>query len=191
MLASSELLYSRSWYKLAGTHIKRRICKDPTRKFCPKCGNPSLLRTSVTYVVPTSDNPQGYILHLKPNYQYRLRGTQYSLPTPKPGSSNRLKNSGSSDIVLREDQKEWTRGIRSAKILKDKQEKSAAKAMKQGTGNAAYGGLSFDDPDWMPGMMTEKGRSSGQPGVRTGKDGLPIIGYGRRNPNEVRRGGKR
>jgi hypothetical protein len=41
--------------------------------------------TSITYVPVSPQNPQGYILHLKSNYNYRLRGTQY----PQEGQ-NRL-----------------------------------------------------------------------------------------------------
>lgn len=100
------------------------------------------------------------------------------MPSPKPGSSNALKNSKNAELILREDQKEWQRGIKSAEIMKGKQERAAAKAMREGRGSAVFGGLSFDDPDWQPGMMLgEKGRSGGQPGVRTGKDGLPIVSF--------------
>merc|ERR1711939_1273008 len=60
------------------------------------------------------------------------RGTQFSLPPPKPGSSNALKNSKNADLILREDQKEWQRGIKSAEIMKGKQERAAAKAIREG-----------------------------------------------------------
>lgn len=154
-----------------------RLCKDPERKFCPSCGNPSLLRTSITYVTPSPENPKGYILHLKANFQYRLRGTQYSIPSPKPGSSNAAKNSKNSDLILREDQKEYQRGLRSADYLKKKQEKAAAKAIRDGkTGGTASVFSGWDDPDWSPEMlMGEKGRKGGLQGIRVGKDGLPIV----------------
>lgn len=169
----------------------RRICKDPTRKFCPSCGNPALIRTSITYVTPSPEHPQGYILHLKANFQYRNRGTQYSIPSPKPGSSNALKNAQNGELILREDQKEWVRGVRRAEVAKNKQEKSAAKAMRDGRGPAIFGGMSFDDPEWQPEMLLgDKGRHGGPAGAPIGKDGLPIIGYGRRNPNATR-GGRR
>ena len=116
-----------------------------------------------------------------------MRGTQYSIPNPKQGSSNSLKNSGNAELILREDQKEWTRGVKSAEIVKNKQERAAAKAMQEGRGRSIFGGLSFDDPDWMPNMLSDKGAHNGGPaGVRVGKDGLPVIGQGRRNPNQSR-----
>ena len=154
-----------------------RLCKDPTRKFCPSCGNgSSLIRTSITYVTPTPANPQGYILHLKQNFQYRLRGTQFSIPPPKPGSSNALKNSNNADLILREDQKEWLRGVRSHEFTKVKQEKAAAKAMRDGKGSTAVfgGNADWNDPDWLPGLITGT-KQSNQAGIRTGKDGLPIV----------------
>lgn len=166
-----------------------KLCKDPVKKFCPSCGGPSLIRTSITYVTPTPENPKGYVLHLKANFQYRLRGTQFSIPPPKPGSSNAMKNTNSSDLILREDQKEYQRGVKSYEISKMKQEKAAAKAMREGKGSSAafgggFGAQSFDDPDWLPGMVTKQGGNN--TGVRVGKDGLPIIGYGKRNPNASR-----
>ena len=60
--------------------------------------------------------------------------------------------------------------------MKQKQEKAAAKAMREGKGDAVFGGASFDDPDWTPGMMLgQQGKSGGPAGIRTGKDGLPIV----------------
>lgn len=161
------------------TLIYFRLCKDPERKFCPSCGNPSLIRTSITYVTPSPENPKGYILHLKPNFQYKLRGSQFSIPTPKPGSSNAMKNSNNAELILREDQKEYQRGLRSADYLKKKQERAAVKAVREGkSGGAAsiFGG--WDDPDWTPEMLMGSGGRKGAPqGVRIGKDGLPIVGF--------------
>lgn len=97
-----------------------------------------------------------------------------------------MKNSKNAELILREDQKEYVRGVKRAEIAKSKQERAAAKALKEGKSSNLFGG--YDDLDWSPAMlMGEKGRSGGQPGVRTGKDGLPIIGYGGRNPNVSRR----
>ena len=39
-------------------------------------------------------------IHLKPNFQYRLRGTKYSIPAPKPGSA---KTGAGEGLILRED----------------------------------------------------------------------------------------
>jgi len=121
-----------------------------------------------------------------------------------------MKNTKNAEIILREDQKEYLRGLRSADYLKKKQEKAAVKAVREGrSGGTAsiFGG--WDDPDWTPEMlMGANGRKGAPQGVRIGKDGLPIvslsrvfskvlrtaesllllqIGHGRRNPNEVRK----
>jgi RNA-binding protein NOB1 len=157
--------------------LGKRLCKDPTKKFCPSCGNTSLIRTSITYVTPSPENPKGYILHLKSNYQYKLRGTQYSIPTPKQGSSNAMKNSRNAELILREDQKEYQRGLRSADYLKKKQERAALKAVKGGKSAGTASVFSgWDDPDWTPEMlMGANGRKGTPQGVRIGKDGLPIV----------------
>ena len=48
--------------------------------------------------------------------------------------------------------------------------------MREGKGDAVFGGASFDDPDWTPGMLLgQQGKSGGPAGIRTGKDGLPIV----------------
>lgn len=179
-----------------------KLCKDPSRKFCPTCGGPTLTRVSITY---TPSSPTGYILHLNPNFQYRNRGTVYSIPSAKPGSSsfekggNRQKKSiNGATLVLREDQKEFQRGLKSVMIQKQKEERKLARASQEPNSSpfSSFGGWS--DPDWEPPMLLgEKGRKSNgrnnrnNPNqVRYGKDGLPVIGFGK-NPNAVGRGGKR
>lgn len=165
-----------------------RICKDATRKFCPSCGGATLTRVSVTY---TPSSPTGYVLHLKRNFQYRNRGTIYTIPSAKPGTASfekggARKQVNGAELVLREDQKEFQRGLRTAAIGKQKEEKREAKAAARG--DDPFGG--WRDPDWQPPMLLgEKGRRGGRGndrGVRLGKDGLPVIGFGR-NPNEVRK----
>lgn len=42
------------------------------------------------------------------------------------------------------------------------------------------------DPDWLPGLLAPETK-----GRRSGGKGQTQIGYGRRNPNEVRRSGKK
>ncbi|KAH9002254.1 hypothetical protein EDB86DRAFT_2898890 [Lactarius hatsudake] len=119
---------------------------------------PTLLRASVTISSPSasSDAPAMQV-HLKKNFQYRTRGTIYSIPAPKPGSA---KTGCGEGLILREDQTEED----------DKKLLSGALA------NAGW------IPDWIPEIMTAgKGRSL-KPG-----DGMPTIGYGKRNPNERKR----
>ena len=63
---------------------RHRSTKDMTKKFCPTCGNATLIRTSVSL---NTDGTLQY--HLKANFQYRLRGTKVracvcSRPPPPP-----------------------------------------------------------------------------------------------------------
>jgi len=137
-------------------HACFKLCKDPTKTFCPTCGSPSLLRTSISYFPPTSENPKGYKLHLKANYQYRLRGTQFSIPNPKNGRSD--------NIILREDQKEWIKGIKTEDVRRRKEDK----ALKM-----------HGEGDWLPPMyVNEKDRITST---------TPVVGFGKRNPNEAKK----
>jgi RNA-binding protein NOB1 len=136
--------------------------------FCPSCGNPSLLRCSITYVTPTPQNPKGYIIHLHKNFQYRNRGTRYSIPNPQKGSA---KGTAKPELVLREDQKEWMRA-------KKRVEEGLKRAdRKQQTG---YAGA---DPDWMPAMLQceRERRKSAKTKTRGGLLGeMPKVGYGKK-----------
>ncbi|KAG0149025.1 hypothetical protein CROQUDRAFT_669510 [Cronartium quercuum f. sp. fusiforme G11] len=177
-----------------------KLCKDPIRKFCPTCGGATLTRVSITY---TPSTPSGYILHLKSNFQYRNRGTIYAIPSAKPGSASFEKGAkakanvvNGASLILREDQKEYQRGLKSLGIQKAKEERKLAKAQQERAGKSdafVFGGAAgWDDPDWeAPMLMGERGRKTGgrqavAKGVQYGKDGLPVIGFGK-NPNEVRR----
>jgi RNA-binding protein NOB1 len=74
------------------------------KKFCPSCGNNTLLRTS------TSTDMQGNVrYYMKKNKQFNLRGTKFSLPNPKGGRDTK------DAIVLREDQAEYQRGLQRKK----------------------------------------------------------------------------
>jgi RNA-binding protein NOB1 len=118
-------------------------------------------------------------VHLKPNFQYRNRGTVYSIPAPKAGTAKGGK--GSQNLILREDQTEFQRGMKTEAVRARKEQKKissalAAAAVKDGDSNATR---SWADPDWMPDMMLGKTSKNGS--------ALPDIGFGRRNPNEVRK----
>jgi RNA-binding protein NOB1 len=161
-----------------------RICKDNSKKFCPSCGNPTLLRASVTLASPTA-SPDAPVMtvHLKKDFQYRLRGTVYSIPSPKPGSA---KGGPGEGLVLREDQAEWIRATRKAKTNREKEEKKIMKEMtKKGGLERGVATGSWMDPDWLPGML-----SSASIKNESKNDGMPVIGYGKRNPNERRRNKK-
>lgn len=110
--------------------------------FCPKCGNNTLIRTSVGV-----DEYGKMTIYLKKGFQYKNRGSVYSIPSPKGGRKG--------DIILREDQKEYTKAL----SLKKRLEK---KIMNQEMGVAELFGES-----------------------RLSSTGDPIIGYGRKNINHV------
>jgi RNA-binding protein NOB1 len=129
-------------------------------------------------------------VHLKQNFQYRLRGTKYAIPAPKPGSAK--SGSTGEGLVLREDQKEWSRAKKMADGRREKEERRVKKGIFSGDadgGDWMAGVGSWKDPDWLPGIMggPRDSANCGRGGRRTDKDGMPVIGYGRKNPNERRR----
>ncbi|KAB5594161.1 20S-pre-rRNA D-site endonuclease nob1 [Ceratobasidium theobromae] len=161
----------KSW--VLRCHACFKICKDNTKKFCPTCGNATLLRTSVTTSAPGADGSEPVVqIHLKKNFQYKNRGTKYSLHLPKPGAAK--GGAGSTNIILREDQVEFQKGLHQETVRQRKEQKRVERALTQGKGS----GMNWDDPDWIPEILTGTRRSTG---------GLPVIGHGRRNPNEIRR----
>jgi hypothetical protein len=85
------------------------------RKFCDKCGNPTLKR--VTYKV---DGVTGTTqVFLKRNYTYNLRGTIAPIPLPRGGRQTGVP-------VLREDQKEYQRALHHQQRLERKASAAAA-----------------------------------------------------------------
>lgn len=124
-------------------------------------------------------------IHLKPNFQYRIRGTKYSIPAPKPGSAKKGTGEG---LILREDQIEYQRAKKRADGKKERDEQKMIKGMLASGAEPGVAIGSWMDPDWMPEIMSAsaggKGRSQ-RGGVRVGD--MPAVGYGRRNPNEVRK----
>lgn len=102
------------------THLKNwvlrchgcfKVTKDMSRQFCPSCGQPTLMRASCS-----TDQYGNFTIHLKKNFQWNNRGNVYSVPKPVHGSANgRLaknaggKNNWGSNLILSEDQKEFTR----------------------------------------------------------------------------------
>lgn len=76
--------------------------------------------------------------------------------------------------ILREDQAEFQKGIRQEESRARKDARRIEQAEKR-----VMEGKSWADPDWVPDMLL------GKAGKREG--GLPAIGHGRKNPNEVRR----
>lgn len=120
------------------------------------------------------------------------------------------------EIVTREDQKEWIRGVKTAEIKKDKEARALRKAVldeDRKTNGAAGSGNSVASSATSAGWFAESGsleaqmsglgggkggienpkgrRRGGKNGaggeVRLDKSGLPEIGYGRMNPNKVKK----
>lgn len=120
-------------------------------------------------------------VHLKRNFQFRNRGSKYSLPMPQPGSASGGQPSGSSRSnktqvpILREDQAEWQRGVAQERQRQAKEERALQRALAKGQDSLS---ARYADPDWLPDLLTGKHSNSG---------GLPSLGVGRKNPNERRR----
>ncbi|TFY71972.1 hypothetical protein EVG20_g1019 [Dentipellis fragilis] len=161
-------------------HACFKICKDPSKKFCPSCGNPTLLRASVTLSAPgaSTDAPVMQI-HLKKNFQYKNRGTIYSIPAAKPGSA---KTGNGDGLILREDQTEYMRAQKRVDAKRQRDEKKMLNSAIANGGNGVLSVGNWMDPDWIPEIISAgpsgKGRKS------KGGDSMPTIGYGRKNPNE-------
>ncbi|PFH51284.1 hypothetical protein AMATHDRAFT_47177 [Amanita thiersii Skay4041] len=170
-------------------HACFKLCKDNSKKFCPSCGNPTLIRASVTVARPGADpNSPALQVHLKKNFQYRLRGTKYSIPAPKPGSAKTGPGEG---LILREDQAEYMRAQKRAESKREREEARIFKGMvNQAANNASTVGVlsSWMDPDWVPELITTGTGGKGRTTKNSRMDGeLPQIGYGKKNPNERKR----
>ncbi|KAI9467157.1 Nin one binding Zn-ribbon like-domain-containing protein [Lactarius psammicola] len=133
-------------------HACFKICKDASKKFCPSCGNPTLLRASVTISSPSasSDAPVMQV-HLKKNFQYRTRGTIYSIPAPKPGSA---KTGSGEGLILREDQTEYMRAMKKAETQRQRDDKKLLSGTLANGGEGRLSVGSWLDPDWIPEIMT-------------------------------------
>jgi len=137
---------------------------DMSKKFCPQCGHDTLIRTSVSI-----DKNGNKIYHLKKNFNYRLRGTKYSIPTYVGGQN-------ANNIILSEDQNEYQKALKQQKF----------KARKEKV-------VDLLDPDYLNTLFTGEdsklnSRNKGKTRkTRNDYTGDIIIGYGRRNPNERRR----
>ncbi|CAA7260060.1 unnamed protein product [Cyclocybe aegerita] len=177
----------KSW--VLRCHACFKICKDNSKKFCPSCGNATLLRASVTVAAPNADpNAPAMQVHLKPNFQYKIRGTKYSIPAPKPGSAKTGPGTG---LVLREDQIEYIRAKKRADGKREREEERLSKGILNigldSRGETA-GVSSWMDPDWIPEIISVGSGGKGRTMRDSRMDGdMPQIGYGRKNPNEKRR----
>ncbi|PWZ03304.1 hypothetical protein BCV70DRAFT_141817, partial [Testicularia cyperi] len=159
-------------------HACMKVCRDMEKKFCPSCGNATLTRVGCT----VDDSVSGGLrLHLKANYQYNLRGSKYSIPAPKMGSSSGAK-SGGSGLILYEDQVEWQRALAKEESRKRKEQRAITKSLEQGTDPLS----NRYQHAWDQGNLF----LSNQFAAQGDKSNLPVIGHGRRNPNANRRSRK-
>ena len=145
------------------TQLKRTILrchacfnttKQMDRQFCERCGKPTLTRVSCS----TSANGETK-LHLKANMQWNNKGNVFSIPKPTHGTANQKykgpkhggggKNGWGTDLILAEDQKEYSRA-------------------KQAQGRERVRDLM--DEDYLPGILT---------GDRNGAGGRVRVGAGR------------
>jgi RNA-binding protein NOB1 len=127
------------------------ITKDMSKQFCPRCGKPTLLRTSCS-----TDQNGTFKVHLKKNMQWNTRGNVYSIPKPVAGSSNGKLVSGGGkggwgqSLILAEDQKEYVRAMTGASRRKEKD---------------------LMDEDYLPNILSgDRGRAGGRPKVGAGKN---------------------
>jgi RNA-binding protein NOB1 len=141
------------------------------KTFCPTCGNPTLLRTAVSSSASGSE-----VVHLKPNFVYRNRGTKYSLPTPRASKAGGAREAVP---ILRADQQEWTRGVAHEKVRKEKEERRAMKDAERGGDGWSSRYQNVEDLSVLLAGGTGKERRE--------EGGLPRLGIGRKNPNERRR----
>lgn len=138
--------------KVLRCHACFQIVKDMSKQFCPRCGGATLARVSC------STNAKGeFHIHLAKNYTYNKRGDKYSIPKPIAGTANTKwsglgggKGGWGRDLILAEDQKEYTR-----QQEKDKRQK----------------GSDIMDQDYLPGILTgDRGRAGGRVKVGAGKN---------------------
>ncbi|KAF2746048.1 hypothetical protein M011DRAFT_405248 [Sporormia fimetaria CBS 119925] len=124
--------------------------KDMDKQFCPRCGQPALNR------VPCTTNAKGeFKIHLAKNHQWNNRGNKYSVPKPVAGTASGKgirgggKGGWGTELILAEDQKEYTRAIGEQKRTKTRD---------------------LMDDDYLPGILTgERGRAGGRTKVGAGK----------------------
>ncbi len=125
-------------------------------------------------------------VHLKKNFNYKTRGTIYSIPAPKAGTA---KTGSGEGLILREDQSGWVKAKKLADGKREREEKRLLKG-SGGSGKADGGARlgSWMDPDWVPEMLSVGAGGKGRSMRSAGFEGdMPVVGYGRKNPNERRR----
>ncbi len=147
----------KSWVQRCSTCTEVYTAMDSARLFCSKCGSASIQR-----VAASVDGKTGRLkLHLKKNYQHKIRGTRYALP--KPGKQNRFMG----DLILSEDQLMYGAISQRVKQVKSKNTKAAQSIF--GADIASTVGCNAD----------------------LNKLGDIKVGFGRKNPNATKFGRER
>jgi RNA-binding protein NOB1 len=147
LISQDGILIDRLKTWVLRCHACFKITTDLSKVFCFSCGNNTLLRTSCSI-----DSNGNISLFLKKNFQYKNRGSVYSIPETKGGRH-------SNDLILREDQREYAKVLQ----LKKRVDKKA---------------LNYDIG--VDSLVAFSGNAS-----RLSAAGAPVIGFGRRNPNQV------
>lgn len=88
--------------------------KDMTKKFCSRCGKPTLTR-----VACSNDQDGQFRIHLQKNKQWNHRGDRFSIPKPVSGSAHGKKGMSKGggkggwgqELILAEDQKEYVHAL--------------------------------------------------------------------------------
>lgn len=150
----------KNW--LLRCHACYTTTRDMEARFCPKCGGPTLIRTS--YMI---DEMGACHMFLRSDFQYNLRGTKFNLPKSKGGRQG-------ASLILREDQKEFTRQKEhyariQTKIQKNQDEATNSLEAIDDRIASVFGGGA---------VAQENRRYDAYDGLA-----LPTIGHGRRNPN--------
>ncbi|CEH12711.1 Predicted RNA-binding protein Nob1p involved in 26S proteasome assembly [Ceraceosorus bombacis] len=164
-------------------HACTKICKNTEEKFCPSCGNATLLRVSVRTNAPEKGG--GEVIEINTSRQLRLRGSRYSLPMPKPSRAGgpRGANAPSSGgaPILRADQQEWIKALSKEKGRQEKEVRKLNRAAEKGKDGWSQ---RYQNPEDVSAFL-QGGKADFEPSRLVG--GLPPLGIGRKNPNERRR----
>lgn len=140
-------------------HACFQITRAMDRRFCPSCGQPTLLRAACT----VDDRTGALTVHLKKNFQWNNRGNVYSVPKPVHGTSSGRAPKGSSashggaggwgrELILAEDQKEFVRATEE----KERAERKTVDVM---------------DQDYLPGILGgDRSRAGGKIRVGAGRN---------------------
>jgi RNA-binding protein NOB1 len=150
----SQISHIKSW--VLRCHACFKVTKDMTKQFCPSCGGSTLMRASCS----TNSNGE-FKVHLKKTMQWNNRGNVFSIPKAVSGSSSGKLNIGGGgkgggkggwgqELILREDQKEYTQSMMNENRRKERD---------------------LMDMDYLPGILTgERGKHGGRPRVGAGRN---------------------